>query len=89
LLEFLADESVRGVLNVCLVICLLFGLYLTMVFFSNRSLRKLADRSRVSREGVTAEPPTLKRAGRDRMFLVIAIGLAGCLLGLLLLINSV
>jgi uncharacterized membrane protein len=85
LLEFLSDDSVHGILIILGVVILLFGAYLLMVYLSNQSIRKLAERTRVQ-----ASTPTRGRLfTQARWVIAIMLALIGGLFGLLLYISSV
>ncbi len=84
LLEFLSDDSVRGILIILGVVILLFGAYLLMVYMSNQSIKKLAQRVRVE-----ASMPTRGRLfTQARWIIAIMLALIGGIFGLLVFITS-
>lgn len=84
-MEFLSDGSVQTLLILMGFVLLLFGAYLLMVYLSNRSLRRLADRHRSGRDR-RARPPA-RGVSRARWVILIMLGVMGGLFGLLVLIT--
>jgi len=84
-LEYLSDGSVQTLLILMGFVLSLFGAYLLVVFLSNRSLRRLADRHRGGRDQ-PAHPPA-RLYSRARWVILIMLGVMGGLFGLLILIT--
>lgn len=84
MLEFLSDDSVQRILVVLGVVLLLFGAYLLMVYLTNQSIRKLAQRARVE----AAIPKRGKLFTQARWIIAIMLALIGGLFGLLVFITS-
>jgi hypothetical protein len=85
LLEFLSDDSVHGILIILGVVILLFGAYLLMVYLSNQSIKKLAERAHIQ----TSAPPRGRLFTQARWVIAIMLALIGGLFGLLVYITSV
>jgi hypothetical protein len=85
LLEFLSDDSVRGILIILGVVILLFGAYLLMVYLSNQSIKKLAERARIQ----ATTPPRGRLFTQARWVIAIMLALIGGIFGLLVYITSV
>ena len=84
MLEFLSDDSVQGILVILGVVIMLFGAYLVMVYLSNQSIRKLAQRARVT----AAVPSRGRLFTQARWIIAIMLALIAGLIGLLVFITS-
>ena len=84
-MEFLSDGSIRGILVLVGIILALFGVYFLTVYLSNRSIRRMAKRSR---EGA-APPPPPRIFTQARWAIPILIAVAGSLFGLLVCMRGI
>jgi hypothetical protein len=83
--DFLSDGSIRVILILAGIVLALFGLYFYMVYLSNQSVRRMAQRRR---DGAPVPPPP-RIFTRARWAIPILIIVAGGLLGLLVCMRSI
>ena len=83
-MEFLSDGSVRGLLILAGIVLALFGVYLSCVYLSNQSIKRMARRSRSE-----AKEPPPKIFTQARWAIPILLAVAGSLFGLLVCMRGI